>query len=68
MSALLFLMAVVVLSLLGGLMLWLRERGPRSMEAHMREFARHREALSPGAPPKRRRTVVPPHDKGRPAG
>ncbi len=69
MSALVFLLAFVVLSLVGALMLWLRERGPRSMEAHMREFARQREALSPGpAAPKHRRTAVPSHGKGRPAG
>lgn len=60
MSSLIFLVAFVVLSLIGGFMLWLRERGPRSMEAHMREFERQRQALSPGAvPPPRRRWARP---------
>ncbi len=68
MSAILFLLVFVVLSLVGGFMLWLRERGPRSMEAHIRDFERQREALSPEAPPKRRRTTVPARDKGQPAG
>ena len=69
MNALVFLLAFVVLSLLGGFALWLRERGPRSMEAHMRDFERQREALSPGpVPPKRRRTATPSDVKGRGAG
>ena len=68
MSALVFLLAFVVLSLIGGFVLWLRERGPRSMEAHMRDFERQREALSPGAPPRRRRTAVPARGKGQHPG
>ena len=58
MNSLIFLVALVLLSVLGGLLLWLRERGPRSMEAHIREFERQREALSPGPmpPPRRRRS------------
>lgn len=68
MSALVFLLVFVVLSLVGGFLLWLRERGPRSMEAHMRNFERQREALTPGAPPKRRRTTVPARAKGRHSG
>jgi hypothetical protein len=68
MNAIVFLLVFVVLSVVGGFMLWLRERGPRSMEAHIREFERQREALSPGAPPKRRRTAVPAPDRDQPAG
>lgn len=65
MSAVVFLMVFVVLSLVGGLMLWWRERGPHSMEAHMREFERQREALSPGPlPVKRRRPAPLPRVKG----
>ena len=67
MSAIVFLLAFVVLSLIGGFALWLRERGPRSMEAHIRDFERQREALSPGAPP-RRRTTVPAPPKGQGTG
>ena len=61
MTALIFLLAVVALSLLGGLLLWMRERGPRSMEAHMRAFARQREALAPenGRIARRRSTAEP---------
>ncbi|MFP5317411.1 MAG: hypothetical protein ACLGI2_03855 [Acidimicrobiia bacterium] len=60
MNSILFLVAFLVLTLIGGLVLWLRERGPRSMEAHIREFERELEALSPetpidpGPPPRRR--------------
>lgn len=68
MSALVFLLVFVVLSLVGGFVLWLRERGPRSMEAHIRDFERQREALSPGAPPRRRRTTVPAPSKDQGAG
>lgn len=50
MSAIVFLIAFVLLSLLGGLLLWLRDRGPRSMEAHMKAFERELEALSPETP------------------
>ena len=68
MSALVFLLAFVALSLLGGFLLWLRERSPRSMEAHIRDFERQREALSPGYPPKHRRATPPSRVKGRRAG
>jgi hypothetical protein len=47
-NSVLFLLAVLVLSLAGGLLLWWRDRGPRSMEAHMRAFERELNALSPG--------------------
>jgi hypothetical protein len=67
-SPLLFLVAFVVLSLLGGLVLWLRDRAPRSMEAHMRAFERELEALSPETPldpaARRRRPVSPPRPRG----
>jgi len=44
---LVYLGIAVVLSLLGSLVLWLRHRKPRSMEAHMQRFARELEALAP---------------------
>ena len=47
MSNLVYLGIAVVLSLLGCLILWLRHRKPRSMEAHMQRFARELEALAP---------------------
>jgi hypothetical protein len=44
---LVYLGIAVVLSMLGSLVLWLRHRKPRSMEAHMQRFARELEALAP---------------------
>ena len=58
MTAIVFLIGFLVLSLVGALILWLRDRGPRSMEAHMKAFERELHALSPDAPieqPRRRR-------------
>lgn len=50
MNSLAFLGLAVVLSLLGCLVLGLRRRPPRSMEAHIRDFAAELEALAPDAP------------------
>jgi hypothetical protein len=47
MSNLLYLGIAVVLSVLGVLVLWFRTRRPRSMNAHIAEFARELEALAP---------------------
>ena len=47
MTNLVYLGIAVVLRLLGSLVLWLRHRKPRSMEAHMQRFARELEALAP---------------------
>jgi hypothetical protein len=47
MTNLVYLGIAVVLSMLGSLILWLRHRKPRSMEAHMQRFARELEALAP---------------------
>ncbi|MGH9264083.1 MAG: hypothetical protein ACRD1D_05270 [Acidimicrobiales bacterium] len=61
MNALIFLGMAVFLSLVGCLVLWLRSRQPRSMDAHIRDFARELEALAPGSPPDRRvRSQRPP--------
>ena len=67
MNSIVFLVAFVVLTLVGGFVLWLRERAPRSMEAHMREFERELEALSPQTPiqpdPGPRRRPAPGNDE-----
>ena len=47
MSNLAYLGLAVVISLVGCLILWLRHRKPRSMQAHMQRFARELEALAP---------------------
>jgi hypothetical protein len=47
MTNLVYLGIAVVLSLLGSLVLWMRHRKPRSMEAHMQQFARELDALAP---------------------
>ena len=47
MMNLVYLGLAVLLSMLGSLVLWLRHRKPRSMEAHMQRFARELEALAP---------------------
>lgn len=51
MNALVFLGIAVMVSVLGCLTLWLRSRQPRSMDAHIRDFARELDALAPGASP-----------------
>lgn len=70
MNSIVFLVAFLVLTLIGGFVLWLRERGPRSMEAHIREFERELQALSPETPidpnPPRRRPDPPRGRQGRP--
>jgi hypothetical protein len=72
MSPVVFLLAFVVLSLLGALALWWRDRGPRSMEAHMKAFERELDALSPdtpiGPPARRRRPSSRPRSEGRRTG
>ncbi len=67
MSPLVFLVAFVVLSMVGGLVLWLRDRAPRSMEAHMKAFERELQALSPEAPlddGSAKRRQAPPRSRG----
>ena len=62
MTAIVFLVGFLVLSLIGAFVLWMRDRKPRSMEAHMRAFERELHALSPDAPieqPRRRRADPP---------
>jgi hypothetical protein len=50
MSALIFLGIAAALSGIGFLVLWLRNRPPRSVDAHIRAFSRELEALAPDAP------------------
>jgi hypothetical protein len=50
MNALVFLGIAAGLSLVGCGVLWLRSRQPRSMDAHIRDFARELDALAPGSP------------------
>lgn len=66
MSALVFLGIAVVLSLAGCLVLWLRMRQPRSMDAHIRDFARELDALAPGSPIDRRMRAHRPDRPERP--
>ncbi len=63
MNALVFLGIAVGLSLLGGLVLWFRNRQPRSMDAHIRDFARELDALAPGTPVDRGRPRPPRADQ-----
>ncbi len=59
MNALIFLGIAVILSAGGCLVLWLRSRQPRSMDAHIRDFARELDALAPGSPLDRGRPPRP---------
>ena len=59
MNALVFLGIAVVLSLAGCLVLWLRTRQPRSIDAHIRDFERELDALAPGSPLDRSRSRPP---------
>lgn len=47
MGNLLYPMIAVALSLLGGLVLWLRSRKPRTMESGIEEFSKELRALAP---------------------
>jgi hypothetical protein len=59
-SALLFLGIALVLSLIGFGVLWMRNRPPRSVDAHIRAFARELEALAPEPPSLTQRPASPP--------
>jgi hypothetical protein len=64
-SNLLYLGLAVVLSIIGCMVLWLRNRRPRSMNAHMAEFARELEALAPEVAERHGRpsSTPPPHTR-----
>jgi hypothetical protein len=53
MSNLLYLALAIVFSIIGVLVLWFRTRRPRSMNAHITEFARELQALAPERPRRR---------------
>jgi len=59
MSNLAYLGIVVVLSLAGFFVLWLRNRRPQSMEHSMREFSKELDALAPSDVPPPTRTTRP---------
>jgi hypothetical protein len=63
-NALVFLGIAVVLSAVGCLVLWFRSRQPRSMDAHIRDFARELDALAPGFPLDRTRPRPGRRDEG----
>jgi hypothetical protein len=46
-SPLVFLGIALVLSFVGVLVLWMRSRPPKSVDAHIRAFSRELEALAP---------------------
>jgi hypothetical protein len=50
MSPLVFLGIALGLSFLGVLVLWMRSRPPKSVDAHIRAFSRELEALAPDSP------------------
>jgi hypothetical protein len=54
-SSVVFLLGLIVLSLVGMFVLWIRERGPLSMDANIRAFERELEALSPETTPEQAR-------------
>ncbi len=63
-TSVLFLMAMVAFTLVGGFVLWLRERSPSSMDAHIKAFERERDALSPDFTPEPMRRRPSPPAKG----
>jgi hypothetical protein len=70
-SNLAYLLGAVLLAIIGGLVVWLRHRQPRSVDANVESFQRGLRALAPDSPgPKRGapRTVArPPIVQSRPA-
>jgi hypothetical protein len=61
MSAILFLLVVVVVSLVGGIVLWLQHRNPQTMDSGIADFHREMKALAPptASDDRRSRTVRP---------
>lgn len=47
MSALVFLLLVIVVSAVGSLVLWLQHRSPNTLESGIEAFQREMEALAP---------------------
>jgi sensor domain CHASE-containing protein len=53
-SNLIYLVIAIVLSLVGSLILWLRNRQPKSMDAGIKQFSKGLEALAPDRERERR--------------
>lgn len=51
MSALVFLLIVLVVSVVGSLVLWLQHRAPSTLESGIEAFQREMEALAPPEDP-----------------
>ena len=58
MGALLFLLVVLVVSLVGGLVLWLQHRNPQTMHSGIDDFHREMRALAPPTTAEERRSRV----------
>ena len=52
MSALVFLLIVLVVSALGSTIIWLRHRSPNTLESGIEAFQREMEALAPPEDPR----------------
>jgi hypothetical protein len=70
-SNLAYLIGAVLLAIIGGLVVWLRHRQPKSVDANVESFQRGLRALAPDSPgPKRgtpRTEARPPLAQSRPA-
>ena len=55
MSALVFLAIVLVVSAVGGIVLWLQHRSPTTLESGIEAFQREMDALRPPGEPERGR-------------
>lgn len=62
MTAVVFLAIAVVISVIGGLIVWVRHREPTTWDSGIRDFAREMEALRPGEARIEPRRVVHPPD------
>lgn len=72
-SNLAYLIGAVVLAIVVGMLVWLRHRQPKSVDANMRSFQRGLSALAPdapgqGRPPEAARPVEPARIRPIPAG
>jgi hypothetical protein len=67
-SALVFLLIVVVVCAIGGLVLWIQHRQPNTLESGLDAFKREMSALAPSAddPEPKLRRAKRPHRPGRP--
>ena len=71
MSAIVFLLIIVVVCAIGGIVLWLQHREPNTLESGLDSFRREMDALAPPADdpePKLRRAKRPTRPGRPPAG